>query len=156
MKGAEARPRAGREDLRAKVMEVGEALGLRAEAEYRLGDHSYDVALFSPDKLFPAAVAKISVGGDPSKDLAGLEYAFSRHKLIPIYVAGSEDDARRAESEIQSSFREIKDKIILLRAGELEDLRRVLRSEAAKKALRALLCSLQLSARHDSMHPTTG
>ena len=140
MKGAEARPQTGREDLRAKVLEVGEALGLRAEAEYRLGDHSYDVALFRPGKLFPAAVVKISAGGDPSKDLASLEYASSRYELIPIYVVGGEDDARKAESKIQGDFRKIKDKIILLRAGELEDLRRALGSEAAKKALRALLC----------------
>ena len=130
-----------REDLRAKVLEVGEALGLRAVAEYRLGDHSYDVALFRPGKLFPAAVVEISAGGDPSKDLAGLEYASSRYGLIPIYVVGSEDDAKKAEGKVQSDFSEIKDEIVLLRAGELEDLRRALGSEAAKKASRALLCS---------------
>ena len=111
-----------REDLRAKVLEVGEALGLRAMAEYRLGDHSYDVALFRPGKLFPAAVVEISAGGDPSKDLAGLEYASSRYGLIPIYVVGSEVEARKAEGKLSSEVRVVTGKIILLKDGQLEEL----------------------------------
>ena len=39
-------------------------------------------------------------GGDPSKDLAGLEHASSRHGLIPIYVVSGEDDMKMAESKI--------------------------------------------------------
>ena len=141
MEGAGKEPRNVHEELRAKVLEVGAALGLHAVAEYWLGDHGYDVALFRPGKLFPIAVVEIGVGGDLSKDLASLEYASSRHNLIPIYVVGSEEDARRVEDKIQSDFRKIKDEIILLKADELEDLRRTLMSEAIKKAMRTLLCS---------------
>ena len=58
--------------------------------------------------------------------------------MIPIYVISDEDDARKAEGKIQSDFREIKDGIILLRAGKLEDLHRALMSEAVKKVVKAL------------------
>ena len=131
--------RASHEDLRAKVMEVGEALGLRAEAEYTLDDYRYDVVFFRPGERLPWAAVEIHVGGDLYKDLASLKHAWDHHRSIPIYVVGSEDDARKVEGKIQSDFREIKDKIILLRAGELEDLHRALRSEAVRRVVKALL-----------------
>ena len=81
------------------------------------------------------------MSGDLYKDLASLKHAWSHHRSVTIYVVGSEEDARRVEDKIQSDFRKIKDEIILLKADELEDLRRTLMSEAIKKAMRTLLCS---------------
>ena len=42
-------------------------------------------------------------------------------------MVGSEDDAKKAEGKVQSDFSEIKDEIVLLRAGEPEGLHRALR-----------------------------
>ena len=98
-KGAEARPWASHEDLRGKVKEVGEALGLRAET--KIDDYRYNAVFFRFGKPFPVAVVEISVGGNPSKDLAGLEHASSSHGSIPIYVVSGEDDMRRPRARYE-------------------------------------------------------
>jgi hypothetical protein len=107
------------------LIELGEALGFQAEAEYEY----YDVVWReSPSSPRLSHVFEVQISGSVDSALTRLKHAYDAQRSRPFLVIADERDTRFAGRRLSGSFHEILDVITLIGTGELKQLYESLKS----------------------------
>ncbi|MEL9909421.1 MULTISPECIES: EVE domain-containing protein [Thermoprotei] len=127
-------------DLVNMVKDIGEWLNFDVKLNYKIDNFKVDVAFFRKPRTGPLAVVEVHVGGDVFKDLSSLKHAYDKFGSKLIYVIARDEDkvVSLVNEAIEGAFHEIKDKIIILRTQELEEIHEALRKENTRRLIKEL------------------
>lgn len=119
-------------DIRRRLMKIGEMLGKYAREEYREGPRRYDV-VWKDKAISPriSHVFEVQSKGSLESGLSNLKHAYDTQRSKPFLVIADEGDTRKAEAHLRphltGSFHEIGDSTVILSA---QDVQRIYQSLA--------------------------
>jgi hypothetical protein len=115
-------------DAQLMLVEIGEMLGLYAQAEFEY----YDVVWReSPSSPRLSHVFEVQVAGSVDSALARLKHAYDSQRSRPFLVIADERSGRFAGRRLTGSFHEIWQAITVIGMGELQSLYDALKSHKA-------------------------
>ena len=126
------KPHLSHNDIRRRLMKIGEMLGKYAREEYREGPRRYDV-VWKDKALSPriSHVFEVQSKGSLESGLSNLKHAYDTQRSKPFLVIADEGDTRKAEAHLRphltGSFHEIGDSTVILSA---QDVQRIYQSLA--------------------------
>jgi hypothetical protein len=127
------RTRAGHEDVKGWLREVGELLGYHVVIEYESEGYRFDVAWWGSERDFkggkrPAAVFEVQRSGSLVEALARLKHALDKWNINGLYLVVTDeedvDKARRlVEPHLKGSFHELMGRVRVRTAKMIEEVR---------------------------------
>ena len=119
------KPDLSHNDIRHRLMKIGEMLGKYSREEYREGPRRYDV-VWKDRSLSPriSHVFEVQNKGSLENGLANLKHAYDTQRSKPFLVIANEQDMRKAEDSLRphlmGSFHEIGDSTIILSGQDVQ------------------------------------
>ncbi len=127
------KPELSHNDIRRRLMKIGEMLGKYAQEEYREGPRRYDV-VWKDSPLSPrlSHVFEVQSKGSLESGLANLKHAYDTQRSKPFLVIANERDVTKAEvylrPHLMGSFHEIGESTVVLSG---QDVQRIYQSLAS-------------------------
>jgi len=111
------------DDIKRKLVEIGQLQKMIAEAEYKMDGARLDVVWRRVERGVPTYVFEVQVGGDVFHALGKLKHA---HDLwnSNIFLIATEGDLEKAHKLLSGTFHEIKNKMKVIEIEKIEELLR--------------------------------
>ncbi len=119
------KPNFSHNEIRHRLMKIGEMLGKYSQEEYREGPRRYDV-VWKDRPLSPriSHVFEVQNKGSLENGLANLKHAYDTQRSKPFLVIANAQDTRKAEDSLRphltGSFHEIGDSTTILSGHEVQ------------------------------------
>lgn len=115
-----------RADVIRLLKDIGELLGYYPVMDYKVGGYKLDLIWWEDEDAFKDGLAPLAVfenaGSSVDSALASIKHAHDRWRGVAAYIVTS--DESEVESKIKGAFHELKGKVRVIRAGEVEELYR--------------------------------
>jgi len=126
------------EDIKAKLLEIGRIQNFIAEGEYGVDGRQLDVVWRRVERGSPTYVFEVQIGGDLQHAMGKLKHAYDLWNSN-IFLIVTEKDVAGAHELLAGTFHEIRDKIRIIKAEDIDELLK------RKKAYRDYEISLGIS-----------
>jgi len=119
----------GHEEVKSWLQEIGEILGYYTYPEFKHGPHRFDIVykLFDSEEESPVAVFEVVDSNTVDNSISRLYHAYKILKSKGLYLIVLDNKYQeRAKKLLESTYPEIKDKVEILDANKIKELRDVL------------------------------
>lgn len=113
-----------RTDIIKLLRDIGELLGYYPVMDYKVGSYKLDLLWWEDEDAYKDGLAPLAVfeRTEPTVDsaLASIKHAHDRWRGLAAYIVTN--DENEIESKIKGAFHELKGKIKIIKANEIEEL----------------------------------
>jgi len=115
--------------LKHLLLRLGEIKGFIVEEEYRLDGQKLDVIWRRIERGVPTFVFEVQIGGNVTEALGKLKHAYDLWNSN-LYIVIEDKDRNKVSTLLSGTFHEIKDKLTVILASEIEEFYKIKITEA--------------------------